>query len=107
MGWGLSLLLKVSVWVATWPRAILPCLGRAELDYWVVGSGIFTRDIGQGLRRYLGFGLATLCFVIWSQTPRPDMRLSDAGQVAFWDNKDEAILYVGRKRLTVSVLDHS
>ena len=98
MGWGLSLLLKVSVWVATWPGAILHVWAAPAWIIGLLGLAFLLATLGQGLRRYLGFGLAALCFVIWSQTPRPDMRISDAGQVAFWDNKDEAILYVGRKR---------
>jgi len=98
MGWGLSVLLKVAVWVAQWPGAVLHVWAAPAWIIGLFGLAFLFMTLGQGLRRYLGFGLAALCFVIWSQTPRPDMRISDKGQVAFWDHGDESILYVGRKR---------
>jgi len=98
MGWGLSVLLKVASWVATWPGAILHVWAAPAWIIGLFGLAFLFMTLGQGLRRYLGFGLAALCFVIWSQTPRPDMRISDEGRVAFWDNTDKNILYVGRKR---------
>jgi len=67
---------------------------------WVIGVfglGFLLAALGQGKRRVLGFALGAICFVFWSQTPRPDMRISDSGQVAFWDDAGE-YLYVGRKR---------
>jgi len=98
MGWGLSVLLKVASWVATWPGAILHVWAAPAWIIGLFGLAFLFMTLGQGLRRYLGFGLAALCFVIWSQTPRPDMRISDEGRVAFWDNTDKNTLYVGRKR---------
>jgi len=98
MGWGLSVLLKVSEWVATWPGAILHVSAAPSWIIGLFGLAFLFGTLGKGLRRYVGFGLGGLCFLIWSQTPRPDMRISDAGHVAFWDSAEESVLYVGRKR---------
>jgi len=37
------------------------------------------------------------CMLIWAFAPQPDIRISDTGQVAFWD-KPRDTLYVGRIR---------
>ena len=98
MGWGLSVLLKVASWVAAWPGAILHVWAAPAWIIGVFGLAFLLATLGSGLRRFTGFAIAALCFVVWSQTPRPDMRVSDSGQVAFWDGDEEDILYVGRKR---------
>ena len=97
MGWSLSGMLKIATWVASWPGAMWHVSAAPAWVIGVFGFGFLLATLGQGRRRYLGFGLAALCFVFWSQKSGPDMRISDAGQVAFWDDSGE-VLYVGRKR---------
>jgi competence protein ComEC len=97
MGWSLSVMLKIAEWVAAWPGAMWHVSAAPSWVIGVFGLGFLLATLGQGKRRYLGFSLAILCFLFWSQTPRPDMRISDSGQVAFWDETGE-VLYVGRKR---------
>lgn len=97
MGLSLSGMLKIAGWVAAWPGAMWYVSAAPPWVIGVFGFGFLLAALGQGRRRYLGFALAALCFVFWSQKPRPDMRISDAGQVAFWDVSGE-VLYVGRKR---------
>jgi len=97
MGWSLSGMLKIAEWVASWPGAMWHVSAAPAWVIGVFGFSFLLATLGQRYRRYLGFGLAALCFAIWSQTPRPDMRISDSGQVAFWDESGE-VLYVGRKR---------
>ena len=97
MGWSLSGMLKIAEWVASWPGAMWYVSAAPPWVIGVFGLGFLLAALGQGKRRSLGFGLAILCFLFWSQTPRPDMRISDSGQVAFWDESGE-FLYVGRKR---------
>ena len=97
MGWSLSGMLKIAEEVARWPGAMWHVSAAPP---WVIGVfalGFLLASLGQGKRRYLGFGLGVMCFLFWSQTPRPDMRISDGGQVAFWDASGE-VLYVGRMR---------
>lgn len=98
MGWSLSGMLKIAAWVASWPGAMWHVSAAPAWVIGVFGFGFLLAALGQGQRRYLGFGLAALCFAFWSQKARPDMRISDAGQVAFWDEDKGDILYVGRKR---------
>jgi len=97
MGWSLSWMLNIAEWVAAWPGAMWHVSAAPPWVIGVFGLGFLLAALGQGKRRYLGFGLAIVCFLFWSQTPRPDMRISDKGQVAFWDEAGE-VLYVGRKR---------
>ncbi len=98
MGRGLSLLLKVAGWVAALNGAIWHVPAAPAWVIGIFGGAFVLAALGQGARRYLGFAIAALCFVIWSQTPRPDMRISDTGQAAFWDEPNGYILYVGGKR---------
>jgi len=96
MGWSLSGMLNIAEWMAAWPGAMWHVSAAPPWVIGVFGFGFLLAALGQDKRRYLGFGLAIICFVFWSQTPRPDMRISDSGQVAFWDESGE-VLYVGRK----------
>ncbi|MEP3891545.1 MAG: ComEC/Rec2 family competence protein [Hellea sp.] len=98
MGWSLSGMLKIAEWVASWPGAMWHVSAAPPWVIGVFGFGFLLAALGQKHRRYLGFALAVLCLVFWSQKTRPDMRISDAGQVAFWDEDNKDILYVGRKR---------
>ena len=97
MGWSLSMMLKIAEWVAAWPGAMWHVFAAPPWVIGVFGLGFLLAALGQGTRRIAGFSLAVICFLFWSQTPRPDMRISDSGQVAFWDASGE-VLYVGRKR---------
>ena len=96
MGKGLSGMLIIAKWVASWPGAMWYVQAAPPWVIGVFGFGFLLITLGEKQRRYLGFGLAIICFVLWSQTPRPDMRISDTGQVAFWDASG-TVLYVGRK----------
>ena len=96
MGKGLSGMLIIAEWVASWPGAMWYVQAAPPWVIGVFGFGFLLITLGEKQRRYLGFGLAIICFVLWSQTPRPDMRISDTGQVAFWDASG-TVLYVGRK----------
>ena len=97
MGWSLSGMLWIAEWVASWPGAMWHVSAAPPWVIGVFGFGFLLATLGQGKRRLLGFGLGLICFVFWSQTPRPDMRIAENGQVAFWNASGEA-LYVGRKR---------
>jgi len=96
MGKGLSGMLVIAEWVASWPGAMWHVQAAPAWVIGVFGFGFLLITLGQKQRRYLGFALAIICFALWSQNPRPDMRISDTGQVAFWDDSGD-VLYVARK----------
>ena len=97
MGWGLSGLLQVSNWVAGLSGAMAYVPAAQGWVIGVFGLAFLFATLGTGLRRYSGFALATICFFVWSRAPKPDLRVSDTGQVAFW-HSDHDTLFVGRKR---------
>jgi len=97
MGWGLSILIKVSEWVAGLDGAMVYVAAAPAWLIGLFGLGFLWLTLGQNLRRMAGGLIAVICFMIWNQTPQPDMRISDAGQVAFW-GEGAKVLYVGRKR---------
>lgn len=45
----------------------------------------------------VSLAVLAVCMLIWAFAPQPDIRISDTGQVAFWD-KPRDTLYVGRIR---------
>lgn len=96
MGKGLSGMLVIAEWVASWPGAMWHVQAAPAWVIGVFGFGFLLITLGQKQRRYLGFALSIICFALWSQNQRPDMRISDTGQVAFWDDSGD-VLYVARK----------
>ncbi len=97
MGWGLSSLLFVAEWVAGLSGAMAYVPAAPGWLIGVFGLAFLLSTLGTGLRRYSGFALTAICFLIWGQTPKPDLRISDTGQVAFWSAENDT-LFVGRKR---------
>ncbi len=104
MGASLSVMLSIAEWVAQLPGALVHIAAAPPWVIAMLGAAFLCLTLGQGARRIFGLALTGLCFIVWSQTSQPDMRISDTGQVAFWgevegtDAASGKILFVGRKR---------
>jgi len=95
MGQGLNVVLVVAEWVASWDGAVAHL---AAAPYWVIGIyglAFLWLCLGDFRLRVIGVSLITMCIGAWFVAPKPDMRISDVGQVAFWG---ENTLYVGSTR---------
>jgi len=94
MGTSLSVLLAVAEWVAglkgsMWyvPAAPAWVIGLFGLAYaWIC--------LGPSVRRKAGLALVALCLLAWQLKPTADMRISDNGEIAFWDKNGANQLYV-------------
>ena len=98
MGWSLSLLLDISAWVESLPGAMVHIASAPPWVIALLGIAVLWLTLGQRLRKYAGLGMLCLCALAWSWADLPEMRISDTGQVAFWDEAKKDILYVGRTR---------
>jgi len=96
MGWGLDGVLKVATWIASWDGALARIPAAPGWIIGVYSLGFLWLCIGGNRRRLIGLVSIIGCFTIWTLTPRPDMRVSDTGQVAFWGEGN--MLYVGVAR---------
>jgi len=95
MGKGLNIVLVVAAWVASWDGAVAHF---AAAPYWVIGIyglSFLWLCLGDLRLRALGVSLIVICIGAWIAAPKPDMRISDTGQVAFWNGE---ALYVRSKR---------
>ena len=104
MGASLTVMLSIAEWVAQLPGALVHIAAAPPWVIAMLGAAFLCLFLGQGARRVFGLALTGLCFIVWSQTGQPDMRVSDTGQVAFWGDVEGTqadkgkILFVGRKR---------
>lgn len=95
MGQGLNIVLVVAEWVASWNGAVMHF---SAAPYWVIGLyglAFLWLCLGDLRLRLGGAALIAVCIAGWVAAPRPDMRISDTGQVAFWNGDD---LYVQSAR---------
>lgn len=93
MGWGIELILYVSRWIQSWTGAQLYV---AATPVWVVAIfslGFIFLCLGRRVLVMAGTVLISLCFLFWHSAAQPQMRISESGQVAFWD-ADHTQLYV-------------
>ena len=61
------------------------------------GLGFAGLCIGAIRMKAVSLGVLSVCMLIWALAPQPDVRISDTGQVAFWDKPTDT-LFVGRVR---------
>lgn len=97
MGKGLSLILIISEWTESIPGAVS---FMSSGPFWVMGVfSLAFIGLCIGIRNIkLGSAVAmTLCFMTLASRGQADIRISADGAIAFWDNKDEPILYVDKK----------
>ena len=97
MGWGLDYILMVSKWISERDGAIAYLKGANSTVIAVFGLGFVFMCLGPRIIRVFGVGLAILSFGMWVNVVKPDMRVSQDGRIAFWDQSG-AVLMVDRKR---------
>ncbi len=113
MGAGLDFILVIAYWVTDLKGAISHIRSAPGFVIGLFGLGFTALCIGSWWFKWAGMSLITMCFVIWGVSPQPDLRISDSGQIAFWDShiasqvggqsrhftdNSSGTLYVGRKR---------
>jgi competence protein ComEC len=97
MGAGLDYILRVSVWISEKEGAIAYLKGANSTVISIFGFGFALLCLGPKPVRLLGASLAILSFGMWANIVKPDMRVSQDGRVAFWDQSGEVLL-VDRSR---------
>jgi competence protein ComEC len=102
MGKALEPILRTAEWVASWPGA-MAYIGAAPS--WVLplyALGFAALCMGRHIWRFVGLGFIIAAFAGWGTAPRPDLRISEVGKVAFWlplEIEGEApVLFVDSKR---------
>lgn len=102
MGLALEPILKAADWVAGWPGAMLYIGAAPDWVLPIYGLGFVTLCMAQRWWRALGLFLIFVAFAGWGKAPKPDLRISEDGKVAFWQYPDaadeEPILFVGSRR---------
>ncbi len=99
MGFTISYILRAADWVASWPSAMAYVPSAPNYVLALFAAGFIAICLGHKWVRIAGVGIMVLCTGVWSQTPRPDLRISEDGRVAFWLQSDEAAaLMVDRRR---------
>ena len=103
MGQALEFVITVSNWVSDWPGA----LGHVKAaPAWVLGLysvAFLWMCLGVVRLRIAAVVIGALCFAAWAKHPVPDMRVSDQGRIAFWeDTKAKTEKAEGRQTLFVS-----
>jgi len=95
MGFAISYILRVANWVAAWPSAMAYVPSAPSYVLAIFAAGFVAICLGKLWGRSLGVVIMAVCVGIWTQSPRPDLRISEDGRVAFWLADD---LMVDRRR---------
>jgi len=102
MGKALEPILWTADWVASWPGA-MAYIGAAP--DWVLPTyalGFVALCMGTRIWKIPGLVLIFVAFAGWGSAPRPDLRISEVGKVAFWappeSEGDTPVLFVDSRR---------
>ncbi|NNC36019.1 MAG: DUF4131 domain-containing protein [Hyphomonadaceae bacterium] len=92
MGLGLDYILNVSKWVSEREGALLYLKGANSAVIGVFGLGFVFLCLGPKFIRLLGIGLTVISIAMWANLTKPDMRISQEGRVALWDESGNVLL---------------
>jgi len=99
MGFAISYILDAANWVASWPSAMAYVPSALSYVLAVFAAAFVAICLGRAWGKAAGVVIMAVCVGIWTQTPRPDLRISEDGRVAFWVSGDEGqTLMVDRRR---------
>jgi len=99
MGFAISYILDAATWVASWPSAMAYVPSAPPYVLAVFAAGFVAICLRTLSVRVIGVAMMGVCIGIWTQTPQPDLRISEVGRVAFWlSDNDIQTLMVDRRR---------
>ncbi|MEP1230048.1 MAG: ComEC/Rec2 family competence protein [Litorimonas sp.] len=84
MGFAIGYILRAANWVASWPNAMAHVPSAPSHVLAVFAVGFVAICVGRFWQCLGGVVIMVVCVGIWSHTPRPDLRVSEDGRVAFW-----------------------
>lgn len=97
MGQGIGLILSVAAYVADLPGAVKHIQSASAYVLALYSIGFVGLCLGPKLVRIFAIGCITLSLLAWWMTPVPHGRLSEKGDIAFWNAEGDR-LYVSKKR---------
>lgn len=97
MGWGIGVILDISHWVAGLDGALIHIASAPPLAFALFSAGFVGLCLGTNRLKGISIISFVVCLILWLSTPRPDMRVSEDGQIAFWSETRD-LLYVGKTR---------
>ncbi len=98
MGAALSALLWVAQWVASWPDAMAHVKSPPN---WVIAFysvGFLWLFLGEKRFKIRSLAVFAICIFAWAMEPIADMRVSEDGRIAIWNDGARDTLYVGSNR---------
>ena len=99
MGQGLSYMLIIANWVASFDQSRIYIKAAPVWAIGIYGLGFVMLCLGPLRKRMTGLAMMGAVGLIWMMTPQADLRISEDGDVAFWDRSEAGQrLYVQRKR---------
>ena len=102
MGKALEPILLAADWVAGWPGAMIYVGAPPDWVLPTYSLGFVALCMGRRVWKATGIVLIVVAFAGWGQAPKPDLRISEDGKVAFWQPPDASetkpILFVDSKR---------
>lgn len=92
MGQGIDLILIISNWVASLPNSLLylPSVPNPVIALFGIGFAVIC--VARPILKSLGLLAIIVCVTIGYFQSIPDMRVSDTGKIAFWNEAQDALL---------------
>lgn len=92
MGQGIDVILIISNWVASLPNSLLylPSVPNAVIALFGIGFAVIC--VARPILKSVGLLAIIVCVSIGYFQSIPDMRVSDTGKIAFWNEAQDALL---------------
>lgn len=98
MGQALKPIIDLSLWIESWEGAMTRVIQAPNWVIGVYGLAFVWCLLGQKRAKVIGVFLVFLCIFAWMKMPVPDLRVSEEGRVAFWENESLERLIVTSER---------
>ncbi len=99
MGAAIAYILNAANWVSSWPSAMAYVPSAPSYVLAIFAAAFTVICLGKLWGKAAGVIIMGVCIAIWIQSPRPDLRISEDGRVAFWlgETKTQTLM-VDRRR---------